>query len=314
MTGCGASERPVRADDLAAPTSARAPEGVVLAPDLGAVGFVSAGAGAVVWSAPSGDDARELGLVVRGSVDQRPRRLIARFQRLPRALDPGVPPRIFDVGRGADGKPTVVWTRGCNGRRSCTVHALPVTGGRSRVLTSLPAGARAPVAIDGERLVWVVRVDGCDELRLRMLPASSDVRLGRGTCGSVRHVDLQGVRAAAAAAIQPPPDDDSFPSEAWLSDDTPGEGVRIVQDEDAGYSGPDTIAFVAFDGRALFTTRLRTEGAGQLLRIPLSGGDASRSRLGGSIQQAVARDRGRTFVVDAEDEGRRSTLTEYTGG
>ncbi|WP_354697333.1 hypothetical protein [Paraconexibacter sp. AEG42_29] len=215
----------------------------------------------------------------------------------------------FDVGRGSRGRAVVVWTQGCDGPGRCLVQSVALTGGRPRTIARLPDGARSPVAIDGTSLVYVADAAGCNELRLLTLPGGPDSSLGRGTCGSVLQVDVDGSFVAAAVSTEPPGDEDSFPSEAWLSDVRNG-GVRIAQVEDAGYSGPDQITQVMLDRGALFTTRLGDSGD-QLVRIPVNGGAATRTRVAGSSPAVVARDAGTTYVIDAVKEGRRSALLQY---
>src|SRR5687768_6879368 len=52
LTGCGADSDPIRADDLAFRSAGPRPVVRTIDANLGAVGFVSADAGALVWSAP----------------------------------------------------------------------------------------------------------------------------------------------------------------------------------------------------------------------------------------------------------------------
>ena len=234
------------------------------------------------------------------------RELVGRFQRRPKQGSDELA-RAFDTGRGPDGRPVVVWTQGCDRKAPCVVRSVPVVGGSTRVIARLPKTARTPVAIDGDRLAYVASDAGCDELRLLTLPDGPDRRLGRGTCGRVEQIDIQESTVAAAALTDPP--DDGFPSEAWLSDTQDG-GVRIVQDEDAGYSGPDRIVGVTLDGEALYTVRFRADSPGQLTRIPLDGGSPSLARIYANLG-VLTYDRGQTFAVDTFDEGRRSALVEY---
>lgn len=304
LAGCGGDDNPIRADDLAFPPAGPRPVVRTIDANLGPVGFVSADAGALVWSAPRGSGLR---LLARPRPGAPVREIVRRFQRRPKQGSDEVP-RAFDTGRGPDGRPVVVWTQGCDRKAPCVVRSVSVAGGSTRVIARLPKTARTPVAIDGDRLAYVASDAGCDELRLLTLPNGPDRGLGRGTCGRVEQIDIQESTVAAAALTEPP--DDGFPSEAWLSDTQDG-GVRIVQDEDAGYSGPDRIVGVSLDGEALYTVRFRAYGPGsQVTRIPLDGGSASVARIYSNLG-VLTYDRGQTFAVDTFDEGRRSALVQY---
>lgn len=304
VIGCGDQPATIHADDLSLP--ARKPRLVVETVDarLGPVGFVSADDGAVVWSSRRGGG---LDLVARGASGVPRRTLVRGFER--RLVSDG-PARDFDVGRGPDGAPVVVWTDGCDGQDRCEVRSINVSGGKPRVIARLPPQAKGPVAIDSDRLVYVGG-ERCGELHVLTLPDGPDRSLGRGTCGSVRQVDIEGDHVAAAVSTNPPDGEDSFPSEAWLADVT--SNVRVVQQEDAGYGGTDQITQVTLDGNALFTVRLG-DIRDEIVRIPLQEHRrASAERIAGTNAQVVARDRGHTFVVDAVDEGKRSALLEYGG-
>ena len=305
IAGCGGDSDPIRADDLAYASTGPRPVVRTIDANLGPVGFVSADAGALVWSAPRGGGLR---LLARPRPGAPVRELVRRFQRRPKEGSDEVP-RVFDTGRGPDGRPVVVWTQGCDRKAACVVRSVPAVGGSTRVIARLPKTARTPVAIDGDRLAYVASYAGCDELRLLTLPAGPDRGLGRGTCGSVEQIDFQESTVAAASLTEPPDGQDSFPSEAWLSDTRDG-GVRIVQDEDAGYSGPDRIVGVILDSETLYTVRFRADDPSQVTRIPLNGGSPSIARTYAELG-VLTYDRGLAFAVDTFDEGRRSALVQY---
>jgi hypothetical protein len=126
LASCGAEDDPIRADDLAHPPAAPRPVVRTIDANLAAVGFVSADAGALVWSAPRGAGLR---LLARPRPGAPVRELVGRFQRRPRQ-DSHDLARMFDTGRGPDGRPVVVWTQGCDRKAPCVVRSIPSTVAR----------------------------------------------------------------------------------------------------------------------------------------------------------------------------------------